>query len=369
LRAGSENEFLDRKLGGGVHRGYICVFNNGDDPGFDWDKGGRLYSQGHNNYQQMSGSERLKLTIGGEPVCEIDIRASYLTIFHALHGEQLSPVNDPYNLPGLGEEARATVKAWFLATFGHDRHLKKWPKKMVSDYREETGKALGKAYPIRSLRDQVIKAYPVLARWGEPFDGRKLGWAELMYREASAVQAAMFTLKDHGIASFTVHDSLIVARSAVSLAVDCLAEEYHRVAGTEHIALVAHCADEPDQLFIPHRVNEWELEDETANGGRMTEPEPEAENENSWDKPDSEALHDATEPEGDDDPFYDPTEDLEFEQSQYGSADDEEGNERTGGFRDPAAAYRAPPIEWLKRDMLPPGRSHYRDDDDDEDRG
>jgi hypothetical protein len=102
------NEFLDGKLGGGIHRGYVCVFNNGDDPTFDWDKGGRLYSQGHNNYQQMPDTERLKLTIEGEPVCEIDIRASYLTIFHALHGEQLSPVNDPTSCLGSARRRGAS---------------------------------------------------------------------------------------------------------------------------------------------------------------------------------------------------------------------------------------------------------------------
>src|SRR5262249_8633821 len=242
------NEFLEGKLGGGVHRGYVCVFNNGDDPAFDWDKGGRLYSQGHKNYQQIADTDRLKLTIEGEPVCEIDVRASYLTIFHALHSEQLSPLDDPYILPELGEEMRDIVKRWFVATFGHDRHPNRWPKKMIDDYWEETGKALGKAHPIKKLRERLIKAYPVLARWGEPFDGRKLGWAELMYLESSAIQGAMFRLKDDGIASFTVHDSLIVPRSAVSLAVDCLFEEYHRVAGTAHMALIAHSADEPDQL-------------------------------------------------------------------------------------------------------------------------
>jgi hypothetical protein len=44
--------------------------------------GGRLYSQHFtDSYQVMGGDERLKMTINGEPVAEIDIRASYLTIF------------------------------------------------------------------------------------------------------------------------------------------------------------------------------------------------------------------------------------------------------------------------------------------------
>jgi hypothetical protein len=250
------------------------------------------------------------------------------------------------------------VKSWFLATFGHDHHLNRWPQKMVEDYREETAKALGKAYPIKKIRERVIEAYPILARWGEPLDGRKLGWADLMYREATAIQAAMFRLKDHGIASFTVHDSLIVPRSAVSLAVDCLAEEYHRVAGTEHIALIGHSADEPDQLFIPHGAptEPW-----------LIEPEPEADSEYSFDEPGSEAVHAAAEREDEDDPFS-PKDDDDFDPSRYGEEDDEDENAGTARWSDPEAAYRAPCIEWLKRDMLPPGRSHHGEDEDDEDR-
>jgi hypothetical protein len=94
------NYFLDGKLSLGVHRGYVCAFNKGDDPGFDWNKGGRLYGQGR-NYQQLHETERLKLTIEGQPVCEVDIRTSYLTIFHALHKQRMDLSKDPYVLPGV----------------------------------------------------------------------------------------------------------------------------------------------------------------------------------------------------------------------------------------------------------------------------
>ena len=56
-------------------------------PKFNWNMGGRLYSHGESNYQQMESADRLRMTINGEEVCEIDIRASYLTIFHALYDE------------------------------------------------------------------------------------------------------------------------------------------------------------------------------------------------------------------------------------------------------------------------------------------
>jgi len=133
------NEFLDRfELRGSTHRGYICVFNNGDHPDFAWNMGGRFYSQGNASYQQMSRDERLRMTIDGEPVCEIDIRASYLTIFHAWNGAYLDHHRDPYDLPGLGPDARPVIKSLFHAMFGSDARLDRWPKEIAAKYLAET---------------------------------------------------------------------------------------------------------------------------------------------------------------------------------------------------------------------------------------
>jgi hypothetical protein len=74
--------FAQQKLRSGSHHGYVRVYNNGDNPRFHWNMGGRPYSQHFTD----SGDEWLKMTINGEPVAEIDIRASYLTIFLSLHG-------------------------------------------------------------------------------------------------------------------------------------------------------------------------------------------------------------------------------------------------------------------------------------------
>ena len=53
------NEFLDRfDLRGGSHRGYVRIFNQGDHPSFDWNKGGRMYSQGDYSYQRLSQDDR-----------------------------------------------------------------------------------------------------------------------------------------------------------------------------------------------------------------------------------------------------------------------------------------------------------------------
>jgi len=89
-------------ISGAMHRWFHRTFNMGDEEDFAWNKGGRLYSDGKGSYQNIPRSERLKMTIDGENVCEIDIRASYLTILHALNHVpfQVSAEVDPIRSPG-----------------------------------------------------------------------------------------------------------------------------------------------------------------------------------------------------------------------------------------------------------------------------
>jgi hypothetical protein len=209
------NEFLAKQTFGGgcVHRGYVRMFHNGDAADFNWDQGGRLYSQpADKNYQQQPSEKRLEMTINGSPVVEIDLRASYLTIFHAWHGVQLDREKDPYVIPGLGEEARDIVKLWVAATFGSAGPLRKWPKDLLRDYEAEHGHPLDrKRYSVAKLRELIITHHPLLGQWGQPLkDGRVRTWADLMFDESRVVVAAMQGLMRDGVPSLAVHDSLIV---------------------------------------------------------------------------------------------------------------------------------------------------------------
>jgi hypothetical protein len=152
------------------------------------------------------------MTINGSPVVEIDLRASYLTIFHAWHGAQLDPNKDPYVIPGLGGEARDIVKLWVAATFGNTALLRRWPPDLLKDYEEEHGHPLDrKRYAVGKLRDKIIAHHPILERWGQPINGRVRTWADLMFAESKVIVGAMVALmKMRAIPSLAVHDSLIV---------------------------------------------------------------------------------------------------------------------------------------------------------------
>ena len=167
------------------------------------------------------------MTINGEPVCEIDIRASYLTIYHSWFGQELDLTRDPYVLSGLGMEARDVVKLWFVATFGSDGHLTRWPTEIVAEYRDKTGgRKLGKDYPLKVVREKAIEAFPVLAKCGQ----ERNGWAKLMWEESVAM---FFTMRDlmtkHSIPSLSVHDSIIVPFSSRAIAEQTLSNRYQWV--------------------------------------------------------------------------------------------------------------------------------------------
>src|SRR5258706_1983986 len=177
------NAFIEKfDIRGGAHRGFVRIFNCGDDPGFRWNLGGRLYSQeDKTSYQQMDNAERLKMTIDGKSVRELDIKASYLTIFHAQEGQPLdfTANRDPYALPELRDVTgevikRDVVKAFITVAFGKGRFPGRWPKKTISSYEEKHGEDL-RRYSVRKVRDAVARAYPRLARLhkdsAQPVDG------------------------------------------------------------------------------------------------------------------------------------------------------------------------------------------------------
>ena len=204
------NDFFSKQtLRGGLHQGYVRIFQNGDDPDFSWNKGGRFYSQPFaESYQVRSAKRRAKMTINREPVAEIDISASYLTIFHSLHGIQLDTTKDPYELPGLGPEHRAAVKSWMVGTFGNAKPIRRWPSDMIKATPEL------REHRVANITEAALAKYPTLAAWGEPLNGRTHSWADLMWLESAVMFSTMLDLmRQHGTPSLTVHDSLIVPAS------------------------------------------------------------------------------------------------------------------------------------------------------------
>jgi len=156
------NEFFSGfKLEGGTHRGYRRIFNLGSEVGYRWNKGGRLYSAGEENYQMLPADERVQMRIDGELVAELDISASFLTILYAQRGQVLDRPNRSYVIQGI---PRHVVKQWVVMTLGHDTYHRSWPKEFKDSFFEETGEELQKVHPIKTVRDAVLGKHPVIAK-------------------------------------------------------------------------------------------------------------------------------------------------------------------------------------------------------------
>ena len=220
------NEFLSGfKIEGGTHRGYRRGFNEGDLPGFDWNKGGRLYG-GNGSYQYTKPEKRLRMTIDGSPLVEIDVSASYLTMLYGLLGESSfdPPTRDPYDVDGV---ERSVAKAWMTATFGGKGHLRKWPDRTVEDFKKSDGRNLLDVMPLKDVRSAMVARHPVLRDWGT----QEINWADLMFHESQAIIGAMVELMGRGIPSLVVHDSLMVREEDREAAFETLGRRYHAVSG------------------------------------------------------------------------------------------------------------------------------------------
>ena len=222
------NEFFSGfKLEGGTHRGYRRIFNLGIPEGYRWNKGGRLYSAGEENYQMLPAAERAQMRINGELVVELDIRASFLTILYAQRCQSLDLSTDPYQIEGI---PRDVVKQWIVMTLGHHRYHRSWPKAFKDKFFTEEGTELQKVHPIKKVRAAVLNRHPVIAKsQNHPTD-----IFDLMYLESEAMVRAMLQLKRvYGIPSLTVHDSILVRERDVCAAAEVLSRSFRCVCGAE----------------------------------------------------------------------------------------------------------------------------------------
>ena len=230
------NDFLARfEILGGEHYGYERVFNNQS-----WKKGGRLYGGGEDCYQRLPQAERLKMTINGEPIAEIDIKASFLTIYHAMVKQPLKGSGDPY--AAVAEFDRAIVKLWTTVSFGNSNPATRWPPKTAKDFKKETGNDLNKVARAKEVAARMLEVFPVLKR----LEGYSEVWAHLQYREGQAVMGTMLTLmRQHGVPSLSMYDGLIVPRSKADLAQATLKQVFEEVVGVEPILTIETAEPEP----------------------------------------------------------------------------------------------------------------------------
>jgi hypothetical protein len=191
------------------------------------------------NYQNMPQEQRLKLRLDGEPVSEIDISGSFLTIFYAAHGKRIER-NDAYrDIVGPDAIDRAIVKFWVNASFGNRSLISKWSaglkKEFAKKHRERGWTIDSKKYPVSSVREKTLACHPLLGQWGTK-TSPNMPWSfgHLMFREARVIISSMLRLaREHNIPAAPVYDSLLVPRSKEEIAERILNEQFTQIIGVK----------------------------------------------------------------------------------------------------------------------------------------
>ncbi|MEQ7873120.1 hypothetical protein ABDK56_03820 [Sphingomonas sp. ASV193] len=205
-------------------RGFQRTFNNGDQPGFDWNMGGRLYAVG-GSYQTMKRALRPTLTIDGEETAEIDVKASHPTILAALRGTPLGDAVDPYLVDGI---PRDVAKACWTMTLGHQGLHRAWPNKVLEKLEPVYGKPLRHKFPVKVVQAKVVEAFPFLEGWGED----ELSSLHLQFVESEAILLTVERLAYNlGVVGLPLHDSIIVKAKDAKVAEEVLREAYREVVG------------------------------------------------------------------------------------------------------------------------------------------
>lgn len=214
----SLNAFLQTfDITGPAVSGLYRLFGNGDQEDFDWNKGGRLYDRG--GYQNADEGERLRMTISGAPVVEIDINASQLTIYAALTGCALSADHDPYDIEGLD---RRYVKAWVTATLGHDRFHKQWPPDLRRSLLA-AGLDVKGDFAMPAVGSRIMEVHSFL----RDRPSTKIDWGDLQFIESEAIFGTMLHLMDaYDIPALPVHDSLIVRQGDMETVLALMMDHY-----------------------------------------------------------------------------------------------------------------------------------------------
>ena len=198
-----------------VRRLFLCA----DRPGFDFNLGGRFHCISSDDWMAKPKQERNCILINGQTTFEIDVRASHLSILYALCGERIDLEQDPYE---LGDYPRDIVKKVVVAAMGNGGLPNRWPKVFNKEYREEHGCPPRDRYKLKDLAKAIRTQHPVI----DQLQTDQLDWANLQFEESECFLETMLKLHDEGVPSLPVHDSIIVRKSDIGLAISTLSDAY-----------------------------------------------------------------------------------------------------------------------------------------------
>lgn len=174
----------------------------GDAPKFD--RHGRLYG---GFWEDLPKEQRHLLTIGGEPVVDLDFASMFIQLAYCRQGLQ-PPSGDLYAIPGL-EEHRKAVKSLMVSLFFRNAEARRLPA--------GSKEALPSGWSMERFKAAAAALHPAIAHL---FD-TNVGF-ELMALESEILVGILMEFASKSVAALPMHDGIMVAASHKELAVETM---------------------------------------------------------------------------------------------------------------------------------------------------
>lgn len=186
---------------------------------------GRCYSF-QNGFQALKSNDRLRMTIGGKKVCEVDYSGLHIRMLYAMEG--LSPSGDVYDIGdwyskyGLDEsEARMAVKQAVLMMVNAKT---KWRAFHAFKKDWNTNMGLNKKTHILWLMDlfnRVESKHSVISKYFCSNVGISLQW-----QDGIIMRNVCWQFAKRGICALPIHDSLVVPEKYANDAAEIMDNEF-----------------------------------------------------------------------------------------------------------------------------------------------
>lgn len=202
------------EMGNTSFRGLRRIFNNNS-----LERGGRLYA----GYSSLPKTLRPDATLDGQPIAQIDIKASYLCVRAGMAGYKFEEGSDPYQLvPWVHPCDRRTrdfAKKLIstLISYGGDK------PRLPSELKEEFKDIIKPKQTITHFKAPIHDVFPFLLDY---VDG-----LEVMFKESEMMMAVLDHCIDEGLPAWPLHDCVFVRQSDADRATEIIKSEFNSMFG------------------------------------------------------------------------------------------------------------------------------------------
>jgi len=172
--------------------------------GYEFHRHGRLYN---GFWEDLRKEDRYLLSIGGEPIADLDFAAMFIRLAYCRQGVE-PPPGDLYAIPGF-EDYRPAVKRLMVSLFFRNSPARRLPA--------DTKDTLPEDWTMDRFKAAALSFHPDIV----PLFDTNVGF-ELMAMESDILVGILLELGSMGIAALPMHDGIMVPQSRKDVAMETM---------------------------------------------------------------------------------------------------------------------------------------------------